>query len=413
MNTQFQFKKRPFARRGAVLPLFALLLPVLFILCAFAINLAYLQLVSTEMKIATDAAAHAGGRAMSIFQDTDEVYRMVKEVAKANEVGGQILYVEGNDDEIRFGKSIRSNNGYGRYEFTQITKDRVDANLEQATSVAVLTELRVPLIFQALPGTNSAVVGKFSIATQVDRDIALVLDRSGSMLAYKDQEELQDAIYSLYRRRLISWREYRNARRGYYSPPIAAELPPGDVKEYVNDRLYSSDAPRHSRWFYLQLAVDAFLDVLETTDQEEQVSLVTFSSDARLETLLNKQFDEIRTRVDEIYPYGSTAIGRGLLEGIPPITSGLAARPFASKTVVVLTDGRNNVSPNPVDVVRQIVNQENVTIHTVTFTAGADQDAMRDVAWVGGGRHYHADEGDELIAIFEEIANNLPTILTK
>ena len=56
-------------RRGAVIPMFAILLPVLLIFCGFAINLAYMQVASTEMKIATDCAAHAGGRAMSVSQE--------------------------------------------------------------------------------------------------------------------------------------------------------------------------------------------------------------------------------------------------------------------------------------------------------------------------------------------------------
>jgi hypothetical protein len=55
----------------------------------------------------------------------------------------------------------------------------------------------------------------------------------------------------------------------------------------------------------------------------------------------------------------------------------------------------------------------NLTIHTVTFGEGADQDLMQDVAVIGGGNHYHAANGSELVAIFEEIANNLPTILTQ
>ena len=48
-------------RRGAVAPVVAMILPALFILASMAINIAYMQLVSTEMKIAVDACAHAGG----------------------------------------------------------------------------------------------------------------------------------------------------------------------------------------------------------------------------------------------------------------------------------------------------------------------------------------------------------------
>ncbi|MEM7784393.1 MAG: pilus assembly protein TadG-related protein, partial [Planctomycetota bacterium] len=50
------------ARRGAIAPLFAVILPMLLIFAGFAINLAYMQLVNTELKIATDATSHAGGR---------------------------------------------------------------------------------------------------------------------------------------------------------------------------------------------------------------------------------------------------------------------------------------------------------------------------------------------------------------
>ncbi|CAN0494214.1 unnamed protein product, partial [Hapterophycus canaliculatus] len=49
----------------------------------------------------------------------------------------------------------------------------------------------------------------------------------------------------------------------------------------------------------------------------------------------------------------------------------------------------------------------------ITFGGGANQDAMREVATIGQGKHYHANSGSELVSKFEEIANNLPTILTK
>ena len=81
--------------------------------------------------------------------------------------------------------------------------------------------------------------------------------------------------------------------------------------------------------------------------------------------------------------------------------------------IVVLTDGVSNTAQDPLEAVQAIIDQYAVTVHTVTFTKGADQDAMASVAAAGFGRHYHADEGDALIAIFEEIANNLPTILTE
>ena len=90
-----------------------------------------------------------------------------------------------------------------------------------------------------------------------------------------------------------------------------------------------------------------------------------------------------------------------------------AARPYAAKTMVVMTDGIHNRGIDPEDVATNLLGSYNLTIHTVTFGDGADQDKMQDVAVIGGGKHYHAATGAELVQIFEEIANNLPTILTK
>ncbi len=443
-------KTRMNQRKGAVFALFAILLPVLVILCSFAINVAYMQLVSTELKIATDVAAHAGGRAMSIHQNSDTAWDFAIEAGTLNTVGGQPLQIPRDEEHLRFGSSVRGNNGFGRYDFQPVTKASVDNGTGRATSIAVTGELSLPLIFAAMPGTSSVPASRRSVATQVDRDIALVLDRSGSMLFFKDDDALTEAIWDIYNTtqthrvwrwsswrgwyqhtyttRLISSSERDAALNSFYqrrySSNLRDHLGDWDIEmgEYADDWMskmsYSSSqstgAPRHSRWSLMAEGVDRFFDVLEVTDQEELVSLTTFSSEASADTQLQSVYDGLRAKVYDISPFGGTAIGEGMRIGLPPIINGTRARIFAAKTIVVLTDGSNNPgTADPVTVVQNIRSNNNVTIHTVTFTPGADQDAMKDVARFGGGRHYHADDGDVLVEIFEEIANNLPTILTE
>ena len=58
-------------RDGAIIPLFAILLPILLVLAAFSVNLASMQLTTTELRITTDVASHAGGRALNVFQNMD------------------------------------------------------------------------------------------------------------------------------------------------------------------------------------------------------------------------------------------------------------------------------------------------------------------------------------------------------
>lgn len=53
-----------FHRRGVVVPLVAVILPVIMILAAFAVNLSYIELTRTELRIAADAATRAAGRTL-------------------------------------------------------------------------------------------------------------------------------------------------------------------------------------------------------------------------------------------------------------------------------------------------------------------------------------------------------------
>lgn len=437
-------------RKGATFALFAIMLPVLIILCSFAINVAYMQLVSTELKIATDVAAHAGGRAMSIHQNSDTAWDFAVEAGALNSVAGNPLEISRDEDHLTFGTSTRDDNGFGRYRFDAVPKAKVDNGSGRATSISVKGDLSLPLIFAAMPGTSTVTQSRTSIATQVDRDIALVLDRSGSMLFFRDDEALTDAIWEIYnttetltrlrysrwfgwyqqtyQQRLISSSERNAALDSLYDRRYSSNLRDHlgdwdiDMAEYADDwtnkRSYSESlstgAPRHSRWALMTEGVDRFFDVLEVTDQDELVSLTTFSHQASIDTQLQSVYDDLRERVHDISPFGGTAIGEGMRIGLPPIIAGAKARIFAAKTIVVLTDGSNNPGTlDPVTEVKNIRGDNNVTIHTVTFTPGADQEAMQEVARFGGGRHYHANDGEVLVEIFEEIANNLPTILTQ
>jgi Flp pilus assembly protein TadG len=53
--------------------LVALLLPVLLVISFMAINIAFMHLSRTELRIATDAASRAGGRILALTGDKAEV----------------------------------------------------------------------------------------------------------------------------------------------------------------------------------------------------------------------------------------------------------------------------------------------------------------------------------------------------
>ena len=88
------------------------------------------------------------------------------------------------------------------------------------------------------------------------------------------------------------------------------------------------------------------------------------------------------------------------------------ARPFAVRTMVVMTDGRHNRGREPVLAARD-AERENIKIHTVTFSDEADFARMRAAADATGGQHFHAPDAAALERIFREIASTLPVMLTE
>src|SRR3954462_7889286 len=94
-------------RRGAMLVLIALCLPVCLIMAAFAINVAWMQLVRTELRTSTDAAARAGAKELSLAQSTSVARTAAKDAAKRNLVAGAPLLLADND--IEFGNSTQPN----------------------------------------------------------------------------------------------------------------------------------------------------------------------------------------------------------------------------------------------------------------------------------------------------------------
>ncbi len=460
-------KHRPrsrFTRPGAIAPLMALLIPVILLISGIAVNFAYMQLNRTELRVATDAAARAAGRAFSEFQDIDVAIDYAVTTGRMNNVGPHPLEIDRRESkgEIVFGLAQRTHGGAGRYGFDPKTRAGVRSKTEKATAVRVFGKRTedsiggtIRMLFAGYGPFDQFSPEVSTTSTQVDRDIALVLDRSGSMLEYKDFPTLENETWRLYQEGRISssqrnnsldsiWgRDYPyrnrvwNGRRyvwdyRYFYYFHSDDSYDEDLWEYCYDyqtRLgggstpaYNTNdpAPRHSRWDQLEAAVDAFLDVLDDTDQEERVSLTTFNSDANLVREVTSNYNAIRNSVMGIAPKNGTNIADGMGVGglsIMDHDSYPNARYYAAKTIIVMSDGQQTVgSILPRVQASNLVNQYNVTIHTVTFSTNIPQsarDEMREVARIGGGKHYHADTGDQLVAIFREIANNLPTIITE
>jgi Mg-chelatase subunit ChlD len=169
--------------------------------------------------------------------------------------------------------------------------------------------------------------------------------------------------------------------------------------------------------------VEGFIQELEKTAQDERLALVSYSSDTR-ECNINYRISTINQNLTSNYALirsamkslsskpvkGSTCISAGIDSGITVLT-GTKVRPFAVKTMIVMTDGIHNLGAEPVISARKAATKD-IRIDTITFSSDADIRRMTDVAAATGGRQFHAPTAADLSRIFKEIAATLPVLIT-
>jgi Flp pilus assembly protein TadG len=368
-------------RRGAIIPLFALLLPVLILLAAFAINVAYLELNRTEMYVAADSASRAACREMAITNDKSSALVKGKEAGTRNPVGGKSLVF--SDSDFSFGQSSRPSLN-SRYQFSpnpsQFNSVEVTAN-KTASSPNGAIDLPIPNLF-----SNSTVESQqTSRSSQIEVDIALVIDRSGSM-AYSDSEKT--------------------------NPPIA------DPTLFPNNApatwKFGDPVPSPSRWLDAVAAVDVFLAELNKTPSNEMVSMTTYNNGTATDHGLTNNYTSLRNSLNKYtnnFAIGGTNIGGGILDGRQEIL-GPSGRQFAAKVMIVLTDGIDTEGSNPVSAAETCFDNK-IMIFTITFSNEADKTTMASVAKKALGKHYHASTGAGLQNVFKDIARQLPILISR
>lgn len=348
---------------------------------ALSIDIAYMQLTRTELRTATDAAARAGAEALSRDQSIGLARKAIKRAAARNFVAGAPLQLQNQD--IIFGSSKLQADGSWKFEAggtptnaVRVLGRRTDDS--QSGSVS--------LFFGRVFGRDSFEPVQEAVASQLERDICIVMDRSGSMAF-----DLSGVEWS-----------------------------------YPPDGQYCTRPhPTLSRWAAAAAAVEVFLDEIGKTKQDEQVGFVTYASPgtwcrgrynaADIEIELTPNFTRVAMAVlaRGRHPIpGGTSISAGIDKGIDVLTNPDTARIHAVKTMIVLTDGIHNWGPAPINSA-YVAKDRAITIHTITFSDGADQTQMQEVAEATGGQHYHAPDAQALLDIFKQIAATLPVMLTE
>jgi Ca-activated chloride channel family protein len=380
-------------RRGAIVVLTAVMIIVFLASVVFSVDVSYMQLTKAKLRAATDAAARAAGEGLSRVQDLNYARQAAKDIAAANKVAGQPLLLD--DSDIVFGKSDQQ--ASGAWTFTPngqpINAVRVfGRRTRQAPSGSV------PLFFARVFNVLDFEPVQAATVVRLDRDICLVLDRSSSMKLY-----LTD---------------------------------PGGLMYTSDPRFCQPPDMNLSRWGALAVAVQRFVDALAQTPQTEYLALASYagggngapsytacnytSSTSEINCNLAADHSAVVSAMATLSTKkwnGRTNIAAGINRGIQVLT-GPSARPFAAKTIVLMSDGAaNEPGGNETDGRAAAIQKASeaadldIIIHTVTY-GEADPATMQAIADATGGNNYYAPDAQALQDIFAEIALTLPVVFT-
>jgi len=160
-------------------------------------------------------------------------------------------------------------------------------------------------------------------------------------------------------------------------------------------------------------AAQNFIDVLPRTNK---IGLVTFSGVSLIKSNPTEDKSLIKTKIIEIEPntIGGTAIGEAIITSV-----NLLHLEEKSKTIVLLTDGQNNVGAS-IDEAIEYANQNNIVIHTIgigTEEGGTfpnlsedvviklDETSLKEIASKTNGEYFRATNEQELNQAYEKISS--------
>jgi Ca-activated chloride channel family protein len=173
----------------------------------------------------------------------------------------------------------------------------------------------------------------------------------------------------------------------------------------------------------LDYVKDGLLLMLEELDGEDQLALVTYSSNARVivpsQYVTNKSvFSEA---IQALNPSGSTNLYDGMVLGYQEVAKNLDSQGLAR--VMLLSDGLANVGTTDNESILATsaeYNAQGIGLTSIGVGLDFNQDLMLSLSEQGGGNFYFVETQDKITAVFKDeldflitpLANNLDITLT-
>jgi uncharacterized protein YegL len=290
------------------------------------------------LQCAADAGALAG--AAELPRSSTDAETAARDYVRRN------AQVQDEDVSVQFGHWNRTARTFAA---NQTPRDALLVSVQQPDT---------PLFFGKVAGRSTQSVGGRAVAMFGPRDIALVLDYSGSMNS-------------------------------------------------------------HNRITELKNAVSLFTSILQQVGAQDRVAFARYSTNGDLIVPLTENLSLVDNQARSYSADGWTNIGEGMERGRLELEQ--RGRPEATKIMVLMTDGLVNRPLNR-DCRAYVLDEaqraadDDIAAVTVSFGADADRALMQQVADITQGVHFNvpdtvSSQEDDLGDVFRKIALNRPVLL--
>jgi Ca-activated chloride channel homolog len=356
------------ARRGSALIVVAAVLMVACAIASYAINVVYMEYTRAELQISTDLATRAACRALVDSGKRSEAYVAAQRLTAANKVAGQVVEVGFGD--LDFTAAERFSTGeayvYSRDQQPNAVHFRAGYFERTAQSIPMLfPSFGVPTYFRPL---------KEASAAQADLDLAIVLDCSESMLAPLDRTTSGEGLLRL--------------------PTLI---------------------PINARWRTAEAGIAAMLSEFRDSPLEERVAMTTFNTVSLLNVPLTVSYLEIEAATalqQQVYLGGLTSLSDGIQSAIIQLSNARSARPWASRVILLLSDGKENFGLDSMIAAQAAANAQ-MMVYAIGISNEAEMERLNRLAKVGHGKAYFASSSEQFREIIKDIAKRLPVLLTR
>jgi hypothetical protein len=137
------------------------------------------------------------------------------------------------------------------------------------------------------------------------------------------------------------------------------------------------------------------------------ITLATFASSATLNQQLTGMGSEanktiMRNAINAIVPSGSTCLECGLNTAVDELISSRGRYPGAVRVMIFMTDGEDTVGSDPI--AGAVYARENdVKIYTIGFGTDSDTVTLTNIAYLTQGIYYYAPDYETLLYIYQHI----------